>query len=206
MTTSTGDKGTPRIIAIVAMGPSHSEYVTECLNKSSRWQVADETWAINAAAGVLQHDRAIIMDRLSYFGPAARDENKSLDGYRDWLHKHQGPIYTSELDPDFPGSVLYPLQEVIADLGMPYFNNTCAYALALAIHMRPKMIKLYGMDFTYKENRGFAEAGRACVEYWIAVAISRGIKVWLPKSTTLCDSSLGRPLYGYSNPPDVKTD
>lgn len=205
MTTSTGDKGTPRIIAIVAMGTSREQYISECLEKSSRWQVADETWAINAMAGVIQHDRAIIMDRLSYFASAARDENKALDGYRDWLHKHQGPIYTSELDPDFPGAVLYPLQEVLDDLGFSYFNNTCAYALALAIHMRPKMIKLYGMDFTYKENRGFAEAGRACVEYWISVAISRGIKVYLPKTTTLCDSSLGRPLYGYSNPPDVKT-
>lgn len=198
-TTSTGDHEIPRCVAIVAMGSSHKEYVQDCLNASSRWKVADETWAINACAGVLAHDRAFIMDRLSYFRQAARD-NKPLEGYADWLHLHKGPIYTSQVEPEFPGSVLYPLDEVVKDLGFPYFNSTPAYALAYAIHLRVKTVKIYGCDYRY-DNTNDGVKGRACMEYWIARAEAVGVKIWLPSTTTLCDQSTGRVLYGYSHNP-----
>ena len=201
--TSTGDRNLPRTIAIVAMGDSKSDYMDDCLQNSGRFQVADETWAINAMAGVIEHDRAFIMDDLCYFSRAAR-EHKHLVGYGDWLHKHKGPIYTSRVDPEFPGAVDYPLQEVLKSVGFPYFNGTCPYALAYAIHLKIPHVKLYGMDYTQKENRGFAEAGRACLEYWIAIACSRGIKITLSKSTTLCDHAMGRPLYGYAFPPHAE--
>lgn len=203
MSTSTGDAGKPQIIAIVAMGPSRTEYLSDCVSQSSRWQVADHVMAINAMAGVIQHDSAVIMDRLSYFGPAARDGNAPLQGYSDWLPFHKGPIYTCEVIPEYPGSVQYPLKEVLQDLGFAYFNSTVAYALALAIHWKPKMIRLYGCDFLQNDTND-GRKGRACVEYWIATAIARGIKVYLPKSTTLCDSSTGRTLYGYGTQPDVE--
>lgn len=198
MSTSTGDRGMPQSVAIVAMGASVQEYLSDCLRSSSRWKVSEETWAINAAAGVIQHDRAIIMDRLSYFREAAKT-NPALDGYRDWLHLHQGPIYTSELHPDFPGAILYPLQEVVDDLKFTYFNSTAAYALALAIHFRIPLIKLYGCDFLQNDTNDGVK-GRACVEYWIATAIARGLKVYIAGTSTLCDQNLKRPLYGYSKP------
>jgi hypothetical protein len=198
MSTSTGDQGIPPVVAICAMGASINEYLSHCLAQSSRWRVADETWAINACAGVIQHDRAFIMDRLSYFREAAKT-NSPLDGYRDWLHLHQGPIYTSELDPNFPGGVLYPLQEVVNNLGFTYFNSTVAYAVAYAIHIKVKEIKLYGCDFMQNDTND-GRKGRACVEYWIAIAISRGIKVVIANSSSLCDQNIKRPLYGYSTP------
>lgn len=199
--TSTNDRGIPRCVAIVAMGPSYKDYTDECSAASGRLAVADETWAINVMAGIIQNDRAFIMDDLSYFAKAAR-EHKHLAGYGDWLHRHP-MIYTSRADKDFPGSVDYPLAEVLSTVKFPYFNTTCPYALAYAIHMGIPHVKLYGMDYTQKENRGMAEAGRACMEYWIAVACSRGIKVTLSQSTTLCDQAMGRQLYGYSFQPDV---
>lgn len=201
MNTATSDNNKPYVVAIVAMGPSHREYLDACLAKSSRFAVADETWAINAMAGVIDNDLAVIMDDLRYFTKAARNA-PHLAGYADWLAKHPR-IVTSVSYLEFPGSMDYPLSDVVADLGYAYFNNTVAYAIALAIHLKVKEIKIYGCDFTYANNRGFAEAGRACVEYWLAVACHRGIKVSIASTSTLCDQSTGRQLYGYSVQPTL---
>lgn len=206
MSTSTGDNEKPYCVAIVAMGPSHAEYVAECVAKSSRFAIADETWAINAMGGVINHDRLICMDSLPYFAKAARSENPSLAGYGDWLHRHTGPIYTQRAYEGFPGSVEYPLKDVLHACGYAYFNNTVAYAVGLAILMQVKHLKLYGCDFTAGQHAD-GQTGRACVEYWLAVACSRGMKVTIASTSTLCDQKSGRQLYGYSSPPIItKTD
>jgi len=205
MSTSTGDNGNPYTVAIVAMGPSHKDYVDECLNKSSRFGVADETWAINAAGGVLQHDRLICMDALPYFAKAAREANPSLAGFGDWLAKHPGPIYTQRKYDGFPGSVEYPLQAVLNCCQYPYFNNTVAYAVGLALLMQVKHLKLYGCDYTAGQHAD-GQTGRACVEYWLSVCIQRGMRVTIAPSSTLCDQKSGRVLYGYSTPPKITRD
>lgn len=203
MTTSTNDRGVPYTVAIVAMGPSRSDYIAECITKSSRFQVADETWAINAMGSIIQHDRLFVMDDLPYFHKVSKQENPALIGYNDWLHKHPGPIYAQRKYDDFPGAVEYPLEDVLNVIQYPYINNTTAYALCYAIYLGVKHIKLYGMDFTYANNRGFAEAGRACIEHWIRDACWRGIKVTIAPSSTLMDTH-NRVFYGYSNPPKVE--
>lgn len=203
MSTSTGDNEKPYTVAIVAMGPSHRDYLDECIAGTGRKSVADETWCINAMAGIIEHDRAFIMDALPYFEKASRDENPGLKGYATWLKAHPGPIYTQKVYPKFPGSVAYPLEDVLNTVGYAYANTTVAYAVMFAIHLGVKTLKLYGMDFTTMDNRAFAEAGRACVEYWLAVACARGIRVVISKSCSLCDQSMGRRLYGYSTPPAI---
>ena len=91
-------------------------------------------------------------------------------------------------------------------LGHDYFNSTAAYAIAFAIHTGAKIISVFGMDFTYP-NVHDAEKGRACVEFWLGQAHARGIKINLPKTTTLMDSCYPRSsrLYGYDTV-DVKFD
>ncbi len=201
MTTSTGDHESPYTVAIVAMGPSHADYMRECTARSGRGRVADETWAINAMGGIIQHDRLICMDALPYFAKAAREENPALDGYRDWLHTHPGPIYTQRVYEGFPGSVEFPLKAVLESLGgYAYFNNTVAYAVALAIHLKVKHLKLYGCDFTAGQHAD-GQTGRACVEFWLAVAWQRGMRITIAPSSTLCDQKTNRQLYGYSKPP-----
>jgi len=202
MTTSTGDGGVPYTVAIVAMGPSRNDYISDCISKSSRFQVADETWAINAMGSIIQHDRLFVMDDLPYFHKVSKEKNKPLIGYNDWLHKHPGPIYAQKAYKDFPGAVEYPLEDVLNVIQYPYINNTTAYALCYAIYLGVQHIKLYGMDFTYANNRGFAEAGRACIEHWIRDACWRGIKVTIAPSSTLMDTQ-NRQFYGYSKQPTV---
>lgn len=202
MTTSTNDKGVPYTVALVAMGKTHQEYIAECLKKSSRFQVADETWAINAMGSIIQHDRLFVMDDLPYFAKVAREENPSLVGYKDWLHKHPGPIYAQKQYEEFPGSVAYPLEDVLNTLGHVYINNTTVYALCYAIHLGVKHIKIYGLDFT-GFNKNVTEAGRACFEYWLRDAMWRGIKITIAEGSTLMDQNTKRQLYGYSKQPII---
>lgn len=206
MNTATNDRGVPYVVAIVAMGPSHRDYMSECIQKSSRWRVADETWAINAMAGIIEHDRSFIMDDLRYFQKQARGA-AHLAGYQDWLTKpSRPPIYTSAVHAEFPSSVEFPLKEVVEHLGFAYFNTTVAYAVAYAIHLGVREMRLYGMDFTDKNNKAFSEAGRSCVEHWLRDARWRGIKVSIAQNSSLMDTATGRALYGYSEPPVVKPD
>ena len=55
------------------------------------------------------------------------------------------------------------------------------------------------MDFSYKQNVLFAEAGRACVEFWCAVALKQGIHIEVAPSSTLMDTNVpeDEKLYGY---------
>jgi hypothetical protein len=54
------------------------------------------------------------------------------------------------------------------------------------------------MDFTYPGAHD-AEKGRACVEFWLGVAAERGIKLVVPKTTTLLDAlnTQAERFYGY---------
>jgi len=79
-----------------------------------------------------------------------------------------------------------------------YFNSTAAYAVAYAIYLGVEKISLFGCDYTYP-NAHDAEKGRACVEFWLGYAAAKGIKIGLPKGTTLMDALYSRQerLYGY---------
>ena len=115
-----------------------------------------------------------------------------------WLKVSSVPIVTSRAHPDYPSLVEFPLEDVINHFGHEYFNNTAAYAVAFAIHIGVKEISMLGMDYTYP-NVHDAEKGRACVEYWLGQAHARGIKINLPKTTSMMDACYDRAsrLYGY---------
>ena len=97
-------------------------------------------------------------------------------------------------------NVLYKVEEdVIKEVSFCYFNNTVAYALAFAIYSKVAKLYLYGIDFSYKQNLHFGEAGRSCVEFWCSVALSRGIPVEVAPRSGLLDTNVPEEekLYGY---------
>lgn len=190
-----------KTVAIVAMGLSHKEFVLA----KTHSQPIDEVWAVNAMSGVIFHDRVFMMDPASRFLDT-EDAGTQTGIMRDVLKKHPGPIYTCELDSRCPGLVEYPLDEVVNSLGTWYFNNTVAFAIAFAIAAKVEKLYLYGIDFSYKGNVHFAEAGRACCEFLLSKAIERGISVGVAESSSLLDNTtpLQEKLYGYhrlTNPP-----
>lgn len=192
----------PEHVVLLGLGPSLEAYVDVAKRMGSRRAFADEVWAINAAADVIQCDRVFHMDdvRVQEIRAAAAPDS-NIAAMLTWLKTHPGPVYTSIAHPDYPGLEAFPLQAVMNALGPEcpgYFNSTAAYAVAFAVAIGVKQITLFGFDFTYA-NSHQAEQGRACVEFWLGFAKARGIRIGLPNSTSLMDAVTTREarFYGY---------
>lgn len=197
----------PHTVAIVAMGGSSMDYIGLASQHGGRHALADETWAINAMGGVIHHDRLFAMDDISALVAQRRGEGRKVaTGMLDWLEEHPGPVYVPREYSHIPGSVEYPVEDVLNAVGFPYLNNTVAYTLAFALYLnheygQPSKVKMYGCDFTYP-NKSVAEAGRANVEWLMGIAGERDIHIEVSNSTTLMDAHqpLNKRLYGYGEP------
>lgn len=179
-------------VSIVAMGDSRNDFIAASMVPHVPPELDGEVWAINLMAAVIRYDRAFHMDPF--------DEHM-LDHWGAGTIKRmcsQGkPIYTSRPNPAVPGSIDYPLDQVVEKLQVRYFNNTVAYAVALAIVEGFEEIVLFGADFTYPDRHA-AEAGRGCVEFWLGVAMQKGIRIRVAENSTLMDAhNKGETFYGY---------
>ena len=195
----------PKHVSIVGLGPSDAAYLDTVKRLGGRRAYCDETWVINAHGQVLDADLVFHMDdvRVQEIRAKARPDT-NIARMLDWLKTHPGPIMTSRAHPDYPGLVEFPLEDVLNKLGYDYFNSTAAYAIAYAVFIGVEKLSLWGFDFTYPSAHD-AEKGRGCCEYWIGVAMARGIKIAVPKTSTLLDAYVpaDRRLYGYDTV-DVK--
>ena len=181
-------------IAIVALGNSFNEFILAKI----RSEKFDEVYAINSMSGVIYHDKCFMMDPPSRFLDTP-NAGKQTDIMQERLTKKMDiPIFSCTLDKRCPDVIEYPLQEVIHKSGYAYFNNTVSYAIAYAIIQDITDLHLYGIDFTHKDV-AFAEAGRACCEFWLAIAISKKIKIHIAHSSSLLDMNVpdDEKLYGY---------
>ena len=181
-------------VAIIGLGASQIDYVIGREN-SVEW---DEVWVINSALSVFECDRVFMLDPVSRFLDTD-DAGNQTDVMRKLLPAFDKPIYTCQLDESVPALVEYPLEEVIKDQRCAYMNTTVAYSLAFAAYHRVAEVDLFGMDFSYKNNLHFAEAGRACLEFWICKMIAMGIKVGVSPRSSLLDQNVPveERLYGY---------
>ena len=181
-------------IAIVGLGNSFSEYILAKI----RSEKFDEVWAIISMSGVIYHDKCFMMDPPSRFldtPNAGKQTNIMADRLKQKINI---PIFSCTLDKRCPDVVEFPLQEVLQKTGYAYLNNTVAYAFAYAIAQEVSDLHLYGIDFTHKAIN-FAEAGRACCEFWLAIAITKGIKIHVARNSSLLDMNVpdDQKLYGY---------
>ena len=188
-------------IAIIGLGASQIDYVIGKEN-SVEW---DEVWVINSALSVFDCDRVFMLDPASRFLDTD-DAGNQTDVMRKLLPTFDKPIYTCQLDERVPALVEYPLEEVIKDQRCAYMNTTVSYALAFAAWNKVGEVDLFGMDFSYKNNLHFAEAGRACLEFWICKMIATGIKVGVSPRSSLLDQNvpIEERLYGYHRLPNPK--
>ena len=182
-------------IALVAMGQSQIDYHLAKTHSLT----FDEVWAVNAMVGVLPDiDRAFILDPMSRFLDTG-DAGSMTAMMRNRLPQIQYPIYTCELDERVPSAEEFPLSALVGDLGCAYFSNTVAYAIAFALWNKVSHLTLFGVDFTYKGNMHFAEAGRACCEFWLAKCMDQKIEVSVAPRSNLLDTDveIQNKLYGY---------
>ena len=188
-------------IAIIGLGASQIDYVIGKEN-SEEW---DEVWVINSALSVFECDRVFMLDPASRFLDTD-DAGNQTDVMRKLLPTFDKPIYTCELDERVPALVEFPIEEVIKDQRCAYMNTTVSYALAFAAWNKVGEVDLFGMDFSYKNNLHFAEAGRACLEFWICKMIAIGVKVGVSPRSSLLDQNvpIEERLYGYHRLPNPK--
>ena len=181
-------------IAIVALGNTCAEYMMAKI----RSEKFDETWAINSMSSVIYHDKVFMMDPPSRFLDTP-NAGKQTDIMSERLKKKLDiPIFSCTTDKRCPDVVEYPLEEVLQKTGFAYLNNTVAYAIAYAISQKVGSLHLYGIDFTHKDV-AFAEAGRGCCEFWLAIAATKGIKLNIAHNSSLLDMNVpeDQKLYGY---------
>jgi hypothetical protein len=184
----------PEHVAIVGLGPSAHHYIDIVEAHGGRHACFDETWVINTYGDVLAHDRVFHMDDIRF---TLRDSDPKIVAMTKWLRTHPGPVYTSRPHEDFPGMVAYPLEAVLNDAGFGYLNNSVAYAVAFALHLKVPELSLFGCDYAYGEALHEGK-GRACTEYWLGVACARGMKIMISDRSTLLDSNEpSRRFYGY---------
>jgi len=190
-------------IALVAMGQSQLDFHMSI----SHSQEYDEVWAINSMCAVIKCDRVFVMDPVSRFfdtfdaGPQTKIMCRTLP-------KLEIPVYSCELDNRVPAIKLFPIEEVVKDLGCAYLNNTIAYAIAFALWKKVGKLSLFGADFAYKSNVYFGESGRGCCEFWLSKCMDAGMEVSIGGHSPILDTNipLKEKLYGYhrlDNPPVV---
>ena len=122
------------------------------------------------------------------------------------------PIMTCRAYPEFKSSVAYPLEEVKNFIHDDLFTTTVAYAIAYASYIRVEELYLYGCDYWYPESAA-VEPGIGEVSFLLGIAREKGMKFFIPQSSTLLNAfmvrldkntkQVCRPLYGYDyNPGD----
>lgn len=195
----------PGHVCIVGLGPSERLYGDLVKRLGSRKAFCDQTWVINSLGDVYHADLIFHMDdvRIQETRAEARPQS-NIANMLSWLPDPPCPVVTSRVKEGYRNHIAFPLEEVVNDLGLAYFNSTAAYAVAYAIWARATKITCIGMDFTYP-NASDAERGRGCVELWLGVAHARGIRIGTVRESSLLDACqpFSERLYGYDT---VKVD
>jgi len=183
-----------KTVAIIGLGVSQVDFAIG-LENSREW---DEIWCINSAGLVYPADRIFALDPASRFFDSD-DAGKQTNAMIKLMSESDVPIYTCEEDPRIRNPIRYPVEEVCNATKCAYMNTTVAFAIAYALYNKVGRIDLFGIDFSYKQNMHFAEAGRACVEFWISKCMSEDIIVGISGRSTVLDSNVPatEKLYGF---------
>ena len=179
-----------------------------------------EVWGLQYTWQSHRLDRAFVMDEEEWI----LNKNKSIgrDIVKE-INELNIPIYVSKPWADLTHWIEYPLNDVLDyfknirhrvlkktergeewdEIQGKYFLNSFAYMLAMAITQMPDRIELFGIDMANLNGRLSKDEGwedeKNCVNFWVGVAVGRGIEVVISK-----DSRITKPtspdaptLYGY---------
>ena len=165
------------------------------IGKGPGWKdapVEGETWGVNSLILRRPVKLAFQMHDLE------ADENKgSIKKQIDEVNRLGIPVVTGKKYKFLPTSIPFPIDEMPSK----YFTNSIAYMVAYAIYKGATEIDLYGVPF-FLRHEHLGE--RPCVEFWIGLAIAKGIKVNVHDPTTLDCCRPFQKLYGYDSMIDAR--
>lgn len=209
----------PEFVAIVACGPTQSEWHRANVGYHRPFNPPPEVWTLNKALRTVRADLGFVMDDMV-------GEGRRAETYRHDLDTCGVPIITSILDDEvrsmYPTARLhsYPLSEVLwyvatvlcmAQGGevtpqrllerrqtVCYQHNSLPYMLAYAMFVGVKRLMLFGVDYTHPSNPSdVREDDRANAEFWLGVLVAHGMQIEVPSSTTLLSTCYQKPMYGF---------
>ena len=122
---------------------------------------------------------------------------RDVRGHFEWLkQEYKKPVYMQYWNPEVPDSIDYPLYEVVSEFfknfrrgedKVKYFTSTIAYMFGVALLEKFERIEVYGFemadDIEYVRQK-------ACAEFWIGMALGRGVEVYTPHNCQILYSDL----------------
>jgi hypothetical protein len=151
----------------------------------------DPTWEIWAHSTCYPYCKRV--DRYFDLHPWKWISEKPVAGYLDWIKTVKTPIYMQRKFKDVPFSVRYPKERVMAEYPR-YFTSQAAWMIALALSEGVTHLGFFGIHYALDEEHRKQRAG---CEYWMGVAIGKGVQIVNPEGSPL----LREPgwLYGYES-------
>ena len=130
-----------------------------------------EIWGSN----VIYRDHAV--DRL-FFAHDIKGHffNDDMNFFEN-LNKIGVPIYTTGIYKPLKNNAQIPIAEILEEFKTGFFLNVISWMLATAILQKPKTIDMYGVDMRPDADMEFFLNEKGSVEFWVGVAMGRGIKI-----------------------------
>ncbi len=145
-----------------------------------------EVWAMNQTYKIAKR-----IDKLFITDPRLNFESKDNHNFEE-LNKLGIPIVSLHILPEIKNFVHFPYDEIVEEFHSEFFTNTVCYMVAYAIYEKYDKIRLYGIDMATGMEYVLERGG---VEFWLGVAVGRGIKIENTKGSMLCKPPKGIP-YG----------
>jgi hypothetical protein len=173
-----------RKIAIVGYAPS-SRDLAPYGNKE--WEI----WGVNELYK-LGKKVDVLFELHDYKFLRSKERNPQ---HLEWLRAANIPVFMLKHYEDIPQSIEFPIDEVVkvAEPYGDYFTNSISYMIAFAIMLGVDEIGIWGIDMATDEEY---QHQRPSIEYFVGVAIGRGIKVYIPPQSDLLKT---RYRYGYDD-------
>lgn len=165
------------------------------------WDNKDiDIWVFNEAASIGWPKRVDAVFQMHAEPVWKNPLNRNNPEFPAWLREqHKYPLWMLDEYPEIPASKSYPLDE-ICDLYLPllkkglikqqFFTSTVAYTVALAMFQGYECIQLYGVEMASDTEYHYQRDG---VFFWLGMALSHGIEIYIPEKSRL----FSEPLYGY---------
>jgi len=126
------------------------------------------TWGVNDACGHRECDVVFWMDRCW------EKDTQQDRVIRVSVNHTKTLMYSTQAWDDIPTSKPYPKEEMFRYYGVDFFNDSCCYMLALAVYEGFDEISLWGFNYAWGD---MYQEERPGVEFWLGVALARGITV-----------------------------
>ena len=110
----------------------------------------------------------------------------------DRVNELRIPYLTIKKYAFIPTSLEYPVEKICDHFGIDYFSGGIDYMLAYAIWLGIDEIEIFGVHTVYDDEY---EYQKPSLEFWIGVAIGRGIKVKVHGSHSLLRTMYKNKIY-----------